>query len=196
MAWFQGSQASPDGVRAEAGGGDAAGAREAGGGDDSGGGLSPSGKPPRAVGAAGTQEEAQADQASEPNTARGQVGTQPREVVLALCRVANSGCRNGPRREASDWALPHLAGESGYVSGRFHQIPTITTEPRTLRCHSQAAPSEPASPLPAPAFLLASLILDPGGVNGQPREQQMEQLAPDCPFERIRPGGGVPCTST
>src|SRR4051812_43422357 len=48
------------------------------------------------------------------------------------------------------------------------------------------------------AFLPLSILglLDPGGVNGLPREQQVDQFAPGCPFERIRPGGGVPCTST
>src|SRR5206468_137914 len=80
---LQGGQAGPDGVRAEAGGGAATAAGGAGGRDAQGGGVPPGGQPAGALGAAGEEAPAQAEQAPEPAPPRRQAGAQPGEVVLS-----------------------------------------------------------------------------------------------------------------
>src|SRR5262249_30391749 len=137
-----GGQAGPDGVRAEAGGGAAGTARGAGGGDAQGGGVPPRGQPAGALGAAGAEAKAQAEQAPEPAAPRRQTGAQPREVVLAG-RAVRGGWRtrgqpNVPRRERGGMggAAPRGPNPGASEARGRGDRPTGSrvTDPRTGPC--------------------------------------------------------------
>jgi hypothetical protein len=68
--------------------------------------------------------------------------------------------RNGPRREASGWALPRRQDEFGHVRGRFHHKQATTTAPRTVWCHARSVPGESSSPTPA-SLMLAPFVYSP-----------------------------------